>query len=237
MKEVSFILKLILLVLTITACSSKVADTTKARHKSTMRSYTTLGKTYYPKSVKVGDRMIGISSWYGTKFHGKQTSNGETYNMYTFTAAHKTWPMDTKVRVTNLVNKKSVIVRINDRGPFVKGRIIDCSYKAGKVLGLDKMGIAKVKLEVLGVGQQTRLASIEKGNFVLQIGSFSSYDRAKYFSKTSNKKFNNKATVKKFFDVTGKRLYRVFLVGFGSKQEAYSFKEKHNLNSALIVKA
>ena len=92
----------------------------------------------------------GISSWYGKKFHGSKTSNGEIYNMHAKTAAHKTLPMHTMVRVTNIQNGKSTVVRINDRGPFIKGRIIDCSYVAGKEIGLDHLGIAKVEIEVLG---------------------------------------------------------------------------------------
>ena len=252
MKKVSFFsltIKLFLLVFIVTACSSKVASTSKARHKSTMRSYHVLGKTYYPKLVRMGDTMIGISSWYGLKFNGKPTANGETYNIYTFTAAHKTWPMDTRVRVTNLINHKSTIVRINDRGPFVKGRIIDCSYKAGKILGLDKMGIAKVKLEVLSIGSHSRGKkyyakrksalskwSGKKGHFVLQIGSFGFYEGAKRFERKNAKRYAHKAKTKQFFGVTGKALYRVFLVGFFSKQEAYLFKQQHGLHQALIVK-
>lgn len=131
--------------------------TSSARHKSTMRSYVVRGKRYYPREARKGKVTRGISSWYGPNFHGKQTSNGEIYNMYARTAAHKTLPMDTIVKVQNLDNGKSTIVRINDRGPFVRGRIIDCSYCAGKELGLDKSGIANVKLRVLGVaGQMNR---------------------------------------------------------------------------------
>ena len=97
-------------------------------------------------------KMKGISSWYSKKFHGAKTSNGEIYNMHAKTAAHKTLPMHTMVKVTNIQNGKSTIVRINDRGPFIKGRIIDCSYTAGKELGLDHLGIAKVEVEILGYG-------------------------------------------------------------------------------------
>jgi len=252
MKKISFfslIIKLFLLVFIVTTCSSKVEFTSKARHKSTMRSYHVLGKTYYPKLVKIGDTMRGISSWYGPNFNGKQTSNGEIYNMYASTAAHKTWPMDTRVRVTNLVNHKSTIVRINDRGPFVTGRIIDCSYKAGKILGLDKMGIAKVKLEVLSIGSQSRGKkyytkrksslpkwSTKRGHFVLQIGSFGFYEGAKRFERKNAKRYAHKAKTKQFWGVTGKALYRVFLVGFSSKQEAYLFKQLHGLHQALIFK-
>ena len=138
MKRSSLFLLIIALFLSgmvITGCSSKhgvknpsaTKYTSKARHRSTMRSYRVHGRSYSPTYVKVGQVMKGISSWYGPNFHGKQTSNGERYNMHARTAAHKTWPMDTMVKVNNLQNGKSTIVRINDRGPFVRGRIIDCS--------------------------------------------------------------------------------------------------------------
>jgi len=100
----------------------------------------------YAKHKKV---QIGKGSWYGKKFHGKQTANGEKYNMYTYTAAHKTLPFNTKVKVTNLRNKRSVIVRVNDRGPYAKGRIIDLSYLAAKKLGYVKNSVAKLKVKVL----------------------------------------------------------------------------------------
>ena len=96
----------------------------------TMRPYSIRGIKYYPTVVSVGDTFHGNASWYGPDFHGKLTSNGETYNMYGMTAAHKTLPMNTIVKVTNRRNGLSTVVRINDRGPFVATRIIDLSNKA-----------------------------------------------------------------------------------------------------------
>lgn len=107
-------------------------------HRATMRPYKIAGKWYYPTLAKVGDVQRGIASWYGPNFHSKKTSNGEIYNMYADTAAHKTLPMNTMVRVDNKENGKSVIVRINDRGPFVSGRIIDLSNKAAHAIGMVK---------------------------------------------------------------------------------------------------
>jgi len=95
-----------------------------------------------PKNVQ-----LGKASWYGKKHHGKKTASGEAYNMYAFTAAHKTFPFNSKVKVTNLRNKRSVIVRINDRGPFVRGRIIDLSYGAAKKLKFLNQGVVKVRVE------------------------------------------------------------------------------------------
>jgi len=91
----------------------------------------------------------GIASWYGPGFHGQRTASGEVYNMYKYTAAHKTLPLGTYVRVINLENGKTVIVRINDRGPFKKGRIIDLSYAAAKKIGMIASGTARVKLDII----------------------------------------------------------------------------------------
>ena len=100
----------------------------------------------YAKDKKV---QIGKGSWYGKAFHGKLTASGERYNMYDFTAAHRTFPFNSMVKVTNLKNGRSVIVRINDRGPYRKGRIIDLSYLAAKKLGYIKKGVAKLKIKLL----------------------------------------------------------------------------------------
>lgn len=93
--------------------------------------------------------QIGKGSWYGKKFHGRQTASGEKYNMYAYTAAHKTLPFNTMVEVTNLANNRKIIVRINDRGPYARGRIIDLSYLAAKKLGYINKGVAKLKVKVL----------------------------------------------------------------------------------------
>ncbi len=93
--------------------------------------------------------QVGKGSWYGKKFHGRSTASGEKYNMYAHTAAHKTLAFNTMVKVTNLTNNRSIVVRINDRGPYAKGRIIDLSYGAAKKLGYVNKGVAKLKVEVL----------------------------------------------------------------------------------------
>ena len=96
--------------------------------------------------------MKGVSSFYAEDFHGKLTANGEVYYMYGLTAAHKTLPLNTIIRVTNLVNDKSLILRVNDRGPYVKGRILDCSYGAAKKLDFVNDGTVEVKIEVIEWG-------------------------------------------------------------------------------------
>ena len=96
--------------------------------------------------------QIGIASYYGKKFHKKRTANGEIFNMYKVSAAHKSYPLGTKVRVTNLENGKSIKLVINDRGPFVKGRIIDLSYKAARKLDFVNQGTTKVRIDVIRLG-------------------------------------------------------------------------------------
>lgn len=111
--------------------------------------YRVLGKTYYVMDSAYGYRERGGASWYGKKFHGHTTSNGEVYNMYSMTAAHKSLPLPTYVRVTNLHNGRQVIVRVNDRGPFHPGRIIDLSYAAAAKLDMLKNGTAQVEVEAI----------------------------------------------------------------------------------------
>lgn len=110
--------------------------------------YTVLGQTYYPKEDPTYEE-VGMASWYGSDFHNKKTANGEKYNMNDYTAAHRTLPMPCIVKVTNLENGKSVNVRINDRGPFAKNRIIDVSKKVAKKLDFHDKGTTKVKVEFL----------------------------------------------------------------------------------------
>ena len=99
--------------------------------------------------AKPNGTQVGKGSWYGKKFHGRLTASGEKYNMYALTAAHRTLPFNTLVEVTNLKNHRKIIVRVNDRGPYAKGRIIDLSYLAAKKLGYANKGVAKLKIRVL----------------------------------------------------------------------------------------
>jgi len=115
----------------------------------TGKPYKVMGQWYYPLASAADYNKTGVASWYGKKFHGKKTANGERYDMHTMSAAHKTLPMPTMVRVTNLDNGRSVVVRVNDRGPFVKSRIIDLSYAAARSLGYDQKGTAHVRVQTL----------------------------------------------------------------------------------------
>ena len=116
------------------------------------RSKKTSSKKTSKRTTKHRKILKGISSFYAEDFHGKLTANGEVYDMYGLTAAHKTLPLNTVCRVTNLSNKKSLIFRINDRGPYIKGRILDCSYGAAKKLDFINEGTTNVKIEVIEWG-------------------------------------------------------------------------------------
>lgn len=124
-------------------------------------SYVVFGQRYFVLPTAKGYKERGIASWYGKKFHGRQTSNGERYNMYAMTAAHKTLPLPSYVRVTNLQNGRRVILRVNDRGPFVNSRIIDLSYSAAQKLDMVKSGTALVEVEVVEPGAGRRVRHVE----------------------------------------------------------------------------
>ena len=135
-------------------CSSSPRYTTGSipnRSKST-KKVKSIPSNSKNKNVKHRKVMTGISSFYAEDFHGKLTANGEVYDMYGVTAAHKTLPLKTICRVTNLANDKSLILRINDRGPYIKGRILDCSYGAAKKLDFINQGTTNVKIEVIEWG-------------------------------------------------------------------------------------
>lgn len=128
---------------------SSIPDATPMPHYGPVKAspYVVLGKKYYPIQSAHKYRQTGTASWYGTKFHGLQTANGETYDLYGMTAAHKTLPLPSYVKVTNLENGRSVTLRVNDRGPFYSDRIIDLSFAAAKKLGFAEKGVARVSVE------------------------------------------------------------------------------------------
>src|SRR5690606_11075038 len=118
------------------------------------RPYEVFGTRYVPMRARTPYRETGIASWYGRRFHGKPTASGEPYDMYAMTAAHRTLPLPSYVRVTNLSNGRSVIVRVNDRGPFMKNRLIDLSWTAAKKLGFIELGHARVRVELVLPGEE-----------------------------------------------------------------------------------
>ena len=150
--------------------------------------YTGLGRSYHVLESARGYRERGTASWYGAKFHGRLTSSREPYDMCSYSAAHKTLPLPSYVRVTNLDNGRSVVVRVNDRGPFHQGRIIDLSYIAAIKLGLDRTGTAPVEVVALTAdGEPARAAPAPAasprysgdGRASIQVGSFADKDNAR----------------------------------------------------------
>jgi len=161
----------------------------RVRIPPTQRPYTIEGKTYYPIPSAYGYVESGIASWYGPQFHGKNTSCGETYDMHGLTAAHKILPMHTRVLVKNLENGREIVLRVNDRGPFVKDRVIDLSLGAAKTLGVSGPGTARVQITALGeavppaVGSRSQerfvpYRNFTEGEFFVQIGAFSRKENA-----------------------------------------------------------
>ena len=141
--------------------------------------YTVNGVTYEIMASSHNYLEEGIASWYGTKFHGRKTSNGEIFDLYRATAAHKTLPIPGYVRVTNLDNGRSVVVRVNDRGPFHADRVIDLSYGAAVKLGYMERGTARVRVEALNIAGVDDRRGVEEGNYrYLQLGAFGSESSA-----------------------------------------------------------
>lgn len=197
------------------------------------RPYKVLGKWYQPLPHARGFGQCGIASWYGEKFHGRKTSNGETYDMYGISAAHKTLPLGTYVWVRNLKNNRELKVRINDRGPFVKDRIIDLSYGAAKKLGIVESGTAPVEIMALGVETDTdgtensvhEYASLDydKGNFTFQVGAFKVRENAEKFKQELGQKYQNAHIV--VFDSGEETFYRVRVGGNDSLKEAEAYEK------------
>ena len=175
--------------------------------------YSCAPKKYLQDSAPFkGEVQIGVASWYGSDFHGRKTSSGEVYNMHDMTAAHRTLPLGTHVRVTNLENGKSTDVRINDRGPFVKRRIIDLSYAGAQALDMVDSGIAMVKVEV------TKRPKQSVSQYTLQVGSFKEKKNAVLLKEELDKRY------KDIYIVTTKiensDYYRVRLGYFSSRESA-----------------
>ncbi len=223
----------------------------KAYKHPTMRPYVIRGIRYYPRDVNVGDTFSGNASWYGPDFHGKLTSNGETYNMYDNTAAHKTLPMNTIVKVTNKRNGLTAIVRINDRGPFIATRIIDLSNTAARKIKMVGAGTAPVKIEVLGfyskdkrkitktvqkkVKQKRPRVAVTSSPHALQIASFSNIEGALKIQEEYNGVDGYKTIIKDINTPNG-RFFKVYLTGFSSEDEVRNYKVNSDFHNSFIVK-
>lgn len=176
--------------------------------------YTVLGKTYTVLPSSKGYHERGIASWYGSKFHGRRTSSGELYDMHLPTAAHKSLPLPTYAEVKNLDNGRSMIVKINDRGPFHEDRIIDLSYAAAIKLGVDRTGTARVDVRAIDV-KTSKKASVKlaDGTF-LQVGAFSKRKTAEDLAGKMMAAQLKPVTVQK-----SRGLYKVWIGPYASEAE------------------
>jgi rare lipoprotein A len=170
--------------------------------------YEVMGKRYFVMADSAGYVERGIASWYGPGFHAASTSNGERYDMYAMTAAHKTLPLPCYVQVTNLKNGKSVVVRVNDRGPFKEGRIIDLSYTAAAKLDMLKDGTTFVEVRALTPETNERPAPATASDLFVQAGAFSSEANAASLLERLRAQGVQNGFVRRD-DVNGRALYRV----------------------------
>lgn len=166
---------------------------------------------------KEGFDQIGVASWYGPGFHEQQTANGETYDMYAMTAAHKKLPFDSRVRVTNLDNGEQVVVRINDRGPFRKQRILDLSFAAAQELDIVDPGTARVRIETIGTSREK--------SYSLQLGSFTREENARQVRRKARELGLIPSRISEA-KLQGQRYYRVLAGRFGSRSEAKTARDK-----------
>ena len=220
--------------------------------------YKIMGKWYYPKE-DYSYSEVGMASWYGEDFHAKKTANGETYDMNTLTAAHRTLPLPSIVKVTNLENGRSLVLRVNDRGPYAKERIIDISKRGAQLLGYQTKGITKVRVEIMEeeskalkaalLGQKVsnvskipvmKTSSSDENSsntvYYVQAGSFSQKDLAD--SLHSRLSQFGKGEVKDVY-VNGSTFYRVRIGPFSSKEDADIVLNKvrnYGLYDARVVK-
>lgn len=196
---------------------------------ATQRPYRIKGKTYYPIPSARGFTQTGLASWYGAKFHGRPTSNGEIYDMNALTAAHKTLPMNTHLLVTNLENGKETTIRVNDRGPFVRGRIIDLSYRAAQQLDLADQGVGRVRITALGETERyvqdgrdkrrfTATPDFEHGEFYVQVGSFTRAANARQLRQQFSD-WGRRAVIREY-DHGGRAFHRVQVVAGSDLSEA-----------------
>jgi rare lipoprotein A len=217
----------------------------EALSKWASRPYVAFDKKYTPMKKIIPFKEEGYASWYGKRYHGKKTSIGETYDMYQMTGAHKTLPLPCYIKVTNLKNKRSVIIRINDRGPFVDERIVDLSYAAAHRLRIIEKGSELVRIEMVNPSLANKNMKKEDilppanssiKYFYIQAGAFSSEANASYLvNKLSKIQFRNSLNIKK---LSKNSLYLVAIGPYDSKkiaeQALKDISQKIQLNSFII---
>src|SRR5512139_728456 len=209
-------LSLLSAMLLLTACGSKRQVAGVRRVPSPLKDE----KSTYARVEKRETQGVqyGVASWYGRDFHGKPTSSGEIYDMYQLTCAHNTLPLGTAVMVTNLENGKSIELKVNDRGPFVKDRIIDLSYAAAQIIGMYEKGTAYVKVETIG----PVVEQVER--FTLQIGSFADEGNAQRLAEQLRKSFENVQVTT--IETLTQKYHRVRVGQFETREEALGTAEK-----------
>jgi rare lipoprotein A len=203
------------------------------------RPYAVLGREYVPAMTLKPYHEVGIASWYGRKYNGQRTSTGEIYDMYAMTAAHPTLPLPSYARVTSLANGKSVVVRLNDRGPFLHGRIIDLSYAAAYKLGIAKNGSGEVAVDAILPGQSpepvravisppTTVAmapvAATPAGFTVQLGAFANYANARAFLAHTQNQLAQAQVEPRIRQVGG--LYRVYIGPYPGQDEAQRMGER-----------
>lgn len=239
-----YLLSLAILIV-LSACTFGVpigdnAATTGHMHKGKSKygnpsSYVVFGKRHYVMDSAKGYTQKGVASWYGPDFHGKRTSSGETYNMHAMTAAHKTLPLPTYVKVKNLSNGKTVVVKVNDRGPFAHDRIIDLSFAAAKKLDIVGPGTARVEISALASKHSTRRPKVRvvplkqpdsvPDDVFVQLGSFSSEANAQNLLNDLQDKNEKPIVISKFSTEEGV-FYRVRLGPLLDISEADSVQKR-----------
>ena len=234
-KSRSLILLLVLLTaISLSGCGMFRTTYPSKSYPQSGKSYVVNGKRYYLLASADGYRERGDASWYGKTFHGRKTASGERYDMYKLSAAHKTLPLGTVVKVTHLTNNREIAVRINDRGPFVHGRIIDLSFAAAQKLGMIGSGTAPVEVVALGTPEERRIGnSIETvlvqprsytvGHFSVQVGAFRDRTNAESLAKSMKKKYG--ASFIQTFDRGDAVFYRVQVGDRATLKEAEKLQE------------
>ena len=228
-------------------------------HRYANRPYTVLGRDYVPATSLKRYRERGIASWYGRRFHGQKTSTGETYDMYKMTAAHPTLPLPSYARVTNVATGKSVIVRVNDRGPFLHDRIIDLSYAAAFRIGIAQNGSGLVDVEAIvpsdllladatpplapvsapqpSAAQPTPEPELEPtkalGGFAVQLGAFANYANAQNFLARVSNQLAALPVEAKVRQVGG--LFRVYVGPYVDRDEARRVADRLNAAFGLAT--
>lgn len=239
---------------------SSIPDAIPVVHQGPYKAspYRVLGKNYTPMQDGRRYREVGEASWYGTKFHGQKTANGELYDLYGMTAAHKTLPLPTYVQVTNLENDRKVVVRVNDRGPFYSSRIIDLSYAAAKKLGFADKGVARVLVEGIDpvVWHQQRdpaylvtsaaarpepapatQQSSTAGEWFLQVGAFSTAEAAEQLRSRLQEQISSPVFVSNT-EHNARTLHRVRIGPLGSQDQArqlVDFLRQANMGTPTLI--